>query len=152
MLEGGLCRESERPIAVHSSIELNQGHIDPTATLRQQTPRQRAIEECKRVNWWSECEKMKPTGIEELSSDEEGGDEADEDAAKVNQTEMTAEEQAAIHAENKRKALAALAQTNLEVQTLKLMAKEKGHHFEIWAADGGYKEKLSPPPKHGEQY
>ena len=56
-------------------------------------------------------------------------------------TEMTAEEQASIHAENKRKALAALAQTNLEVQTLKLMAKEKGHHFEIWATDGGYKEK-----------
>ena len=84
---------------------------------------------------------MKPAGIEELSSDEEGGDEADEDAAKVNQTEMTAEEQAAIHAENKRKALAALAQTNLEVQTLKLMAKEKGHHFEIWATDGGYREK-----------
>jgi len=26
---------------------------------------------------------MKPAGVEELSSDEEGGDEADEDAAKV---------------------------------------------------------------------
>ena len=40
----------------------------------------------------------------------------------------------------KRKALAALTQTNLEVHT-KLMAKENGHHFEIWATDGGYKAK-----------
>jgi hypothetical protein len=64
---------------------------------------------------------MKPAGIEELSSDEEGGDEADEDAAKVNQTEMTAEEQAAIHAEKKRKALAALTQTNLEVHAVAVL-------------------------------
>ena len=115
------------------------GHIDPTATLRQLSPRLRAIEECKRVNWWCECEKMKPAGVEELSSDEEGADEADEDPAQV--TVLTAEEQAAVQAERKRKALAALTQTNLEVHTLKLMAKENGHHFEIWATDGGYKAK-----------
>ena len=54
---------------------------------------------------------------------------------------MTAEEQAAVQAERKRKALAALAQTNLEVRILKLMAIEKRLHFEIWATDGGYKEK-----------
>ena len=82
---------------------------------------------------------MKPAGIEELSSDEEGGDAADEDPAQV--TEMTAEEQAAVQAERKRKALAALAQTNLEVRILKLMAIEKRLHFEIWATDGGYREK-----------
>jgi hypothetical protein len=45
------------------------GHIDPTATLSQQTPRQRAIEECKRLNWWRECEKKKPAGVEDLSSE-----------------------------------------------------------------------------------
>jgi hypothetical protein len=82
---------------------------------------------------------MKPAGIEELSSDEEGDDAADEDPAQV--TEMIAEEQVAVQTERKRKAIAALAQTNLEVRILKLMAAEQRLHFEIWATDGGYKEK-----------
>ena len=59
------------------------GHIDPTATLKKLTPHERAIEECKRINWWRECEKQKPAGVEDLSSDEEGDDEADEDPAQV---------------------------------------------------------------------
>jgi hypothetical protein len=56
---------------------------------------------------------MKPAGIEELSSDEEGDDAAAEDPAQV--TELTTEDQVAAQAERKRKAIAALAQTNLEV-------------------------------------
>ena len=40
---------------------------------------------------------MKPAGIEELSSDEEGDDAADEDPAQV--TEMIAEEQLAVQTE-----------------------------------------------------
>ena len=79
---------------------------------------------------------MKPAGIEELSSDEEGDDAADEDPAQV--TELTTEDQVAAQAERKRKAIAALAQTNLEVRILKLMAVEQRLHFEIWATDGGY--------------
>ena len=59
------------------------GNIDPTATLKKLTPHERAIEECKRINWWRECEKQKPAGVEDLSSDEEGDDEADEDPAQV---------------------------------------------------------------------
>ena len=82
---------------------------------------------------------MKPAGIEELSSDEEGDDAAAEDPAQV--TELTTEDQVAAQAERKRKAIAALAQTNLEVRILKLMAAEQRLHFEIWATDGGYKEK-----------
>jgi hypothetical protein len=104
---------SYRPHDSTEELLSSLGHIAPTATLRQLSPRQRAIEECKRINWWSECEKLKPAGIEELSSDEEGDDAADEDPAQV--TELTTEDQVAAQAERKRKAIAALAQTNLEV-------------------------------------